>query len=193
MKNVFIMAAVCLLLVSACGKTDTKKAPAVSAATDQPLKRDASLVPNYSGLIEEYRTILQEDPNNLAAIIALGNAYFDDAQWKQAITMYEHALLLDSRNADVRTDMGTAYRNIGMMDRALAEYRTALTYDRGHLNARYNMGVIFASNKKDYKAAVRVWKELLKLAPNYPHAETIRSAIMTLEKPGAKDERRSGV
>jgi tetratricopeptide (TPR) repeat protein len=69
--------------------------------------------PYYSGLIEEYRTILAGDPNNLTAITALGNAYFENGQWKETITMYERALIVDPRNVDVRTDPGNAYRNIG--------------------------------------------------------------------------------
>ncbi|HUI68738.1 MAG TPA: tetratricopeptide repeat protein [Nitrospirota bacterium] len=32
--------------------------------------------------------------------------------------MYEHALLIDPQNADVRTDMGTTYRSIGKSGRS---------------------------------------------------------------------------
>jgi tetratricopeptide (TPR) repeat protein len=145
--------------------------------------------PYYSGLIEEYRKILAEDPNNLAAITALGNAYFDNGQWKEAITIYERALLINPGDADVRTDLGTAYRNTGMTDRALAEYRTALEHDPGHLNARYNTGVVYASNKNNYKEAIRIWEDLLKIAPNYPQAEQMRSMIMTFNKTPKKDVR----
>jgi len=60
-------------------------------------------------LIEEYRAILSEDPNNFAALVALGNAYHDSGRRNDAITMYEYALRTDPGNADVRTDMGTAY------------------------------------------------------------------------------------
>ncbi len=145
--------------------------------------------PYYSGLIEEYRRILAEDPNSLAAITALGNAYFDNGQWKDAITIYEHALLINPGDADVRTDLGTAYRNIGMADRALAEYRIALKHDPGHLNARYNTGVVYAMNKKNYREAIRIWEDLLKIAPNYPQAEQMRSMIMTFNKAPKKDIR----
>jgi len=82
----------------------------------------------------------------------------------------------------VRTDMGTAYRNIGMPDRALAEYRAALEHEPSHLNARYNMGIIYAHHKKDYKAAIQIWEELLRIAPNFPQAADVRAGIAAFGK-----------
>jgi tetratricopeptide (TPR) repeat protein len=190
MKKVFIMTAICLLLLPCgCRKTGTRKTPDVPVATEPATQHGESQSPYYSGLIDEYRRILAEDPNNLAALTALGNAYFDNGQWKEAITIYEHALLINPGDADVRTDLGTAYRNIGMADRALAEYRIALKHDPGHLNARYNTGVVYATNKKNYKEAIRIWEGLLKIAPNYPQAEQMRSIIMTFNKAPKKDVR----
>jgi len=181
-KSALIVAVLCFPLLFGCGKKEEQKIPVLPAAPEHSLHRDEAQLPNYDGLIEEYRSILAEDPNSLAAIVALGNAYFDDRQWKRAIMMYEHALLLDPRNADVRTDMATAYRNIGMVDRALVEYRTAIEHDPGHLNARYNQGMIYAHDKRDFRAAIHIWEELLKLAPSYPQADNIKSGIATFRK-----------
>ena len=184
MKKAFIMTTLCLLLLPCgCRKTEIQKAPGVPAATEQ----EELQAPYYSGLIEEYHTILAEDPNNVAAITALGNAYSDNGQWTEAITMYERALLINPKNADVRTDMGTAYQNIGKTDRALAEYRLALEHDPGQLDARYYKGVVYAENLKNYKEAIRIWEDLLKIAPNYPEAEQMRSTIMTFKKALRKD------
>lgn len=181
MKNILITALLGLLLLSGCKKAEEKGPFPAPAAAEDPKKIDASQTPNYAGLIEEYRTLLVEDPDNLAGIIALGNAYFYSGQWKKSITMYEHALLIDPGNADVRTDMGTAYRNVGMPDRALAEYRIALENEPSHLNARYKMGIIYAQ-KKDYRSAIRVWEELLRLSPNYPQADDVRAGIAAFKK-----------
>ena len=89
-------------------------------------------------------------------------------QWEKAITMYEHTLLIDPQNADVRTDMGTAYRNIGMSSRALAEYRKALECEAGHVNVRCNVGVVYAFDEKDYQGAISVWEGLRRLSRTIP-------------------------
>jgi tetratricopeptide (TPR) repeat protein len=182
MKNACMWVLLCCALLSGCGNAEEKRSHPAPAASNDPNKTGTSQTPNYAGLIEEYQTLLAEDPNNLAGIIALGNAYFDSGQWKKSILLYDHALLIDPKNADVRTDRGTAYLNIGMPDRALAEYRTALMHEPAHLNARYNMGIVYAYSKKDYKAAIRVWEELLRLSPNYPKAEDVRTAIAVFRK-----------
>jgi len=189
MKKSIVAAILCMPLLWGCGETDVKKAPQMPVASKQASNAGEFRNPDYHGLIEEYRNLLEQDPHNLAAIIALGNAYFDSSDWKNANSMYAQALLIDPKNADVRTDMGTAYRNRGMIGYALAEYRTALKYEPEHLNARYNMGVIYATNKKEYREAIRIWEELLNRAPNYPQAEKIRSMISTLQKAHKKESR----
>jgi len=182
MNTIFLMFSLGLLLVSGCGQPAEKKSPAPHTVQAHSGKVDADQTPYYAGLIEEFRTILAADPGNLAALIGLGNAYFDSGQWQRAITMYEHALRIDPQNADVRTDMGTAYRNLGKYERALSEYLLALKYEPPHLNARYNMGIIYAYERKDYAAAIRVWGELLQLSPNYPHAAQMKEKIASLKK-----------
>jgi tetratricopeptide (TPR) repeat protein len=165
-----------------CKKVDQKKTPVPPVAVEHSQKHGQSLNPDYFGLIEEYRTMLKNDPHNLAVIIALGNAYYDNRSWSDAIRLYEQALRLDPPNADVHTDMGTAYRNMGRPDRALAEYHLALDNDPGHVDARYNMGVVYAFDMKHYDVAIHLWEELLQLAPNYPHADDIRTFILTFRK-----------
>ncbi len=182
MKSACIPAAICLVLLAGCRSADEKEPAAAPTANADEQRSKTAQSPYFYGLIEEYRTILAEDPNNLAAIIALGNAYSDSGAWREAIRLYERALKIDPRNADVRTDMGTAYRNLGMPDRALAEYRRALEHEPGHLNAHYNMGIVYAYDLKEYQLATHVWEELLRIAPNHPKADSLRAHIATFRK-----------
>ncbi len=184
MKITIAAAAVFCALLPGCNKPDTGGQPPQAG-----VKPDAAQQPYYYGLIEEYRAILAEDPDNLAGIIALANAYFDSGQWKEAIAFYERALRINPHDPDIRTDLGTSYRNIGMPDRALTEYHTALQYDPVHLNARYNMGIVYAYDKKDYGRAVQVWEELLRLSPSYSRADSMRLHIKSFKKMAGKGER----
>ncbi|HEY6011743.1 MAG TPA: tetratricopeptide repeat protein [Nitrospirota bacterium] len=187
MKNAFIVVAVLsFLLPAGCKKTDEKQIPVLHPVAEHPGASPQVRDPNYAGLIEEYRAVLREDPNNLAAIIALGNAYYDSGMWRDAIRFYTHALAHDPQNADVRTDMGTAYRNLGNPERALAEYRLALNAAPGHLDALYNMGIVYAFDIKNYTVAIHIWEDFLRLAPNHPRANDIRTLIASIKKTPAK-------
>ena len=182
MKRTLSAAAILFVLLSGCRDIDEKKSAVVAAEAVHEHQPVESQTPYFYGLIEEYQTVLAEDPSNLAAVIGLGNAYFDSGAWRDAIARYERALKLDPRNADVRTDMGTCYRYLGMPERALAEYRRALEYEPGHLNARYNMGIVYAYDMKNYTVAIHIWQELLRLSPNHPHADYMRMCITTFRK-----------
>ncbi len=181
MKSLVITVVFSIPFLFACGTQEHKKAPAVLQETHQ-LERSARQAPYYPGLIEEYRLLVAEDPHNFAALVALGNAYFDNRDWKKAVAVYQNALAIAPHDADVRSALGTAYRNLGMIDQSLSEYGLALRYDPGNLDARYYMGIVYAYDKKDYRDAVRVWQEILKLAPNYPEADRIKSTIAALNK-----------
>jgi Flp pilus assembly protein TadD len=106
----------------------------------------------------------------------------DNEQWGKAITLYEHALPIDPRNADVRTDIATSCRNIGMSARALAEYRKELACVSGHVNARYNLGVVYTFDEKDYHSVSSVWEGIRLLSPNHSQVDSMRSNIVIFTK-----------
>lgn len=177
-----LVAGACFLVLIACRNSQDKKLHSIPAVIEHAPKPESSQSPYYYGLIEEYRIILAGDPHNLAAMIGLGNAYSESGAWREAIIEYEEALKLDPHNSDVYSDMGTAYRNIGLPDQALVHYRTALKYEPGHLDARYNMGMVYAFDLRNYHAAIQLWEQVLRLAPNYPHADYMRNCIVNFNK-----------
>jgi tetratricopeptide (TPR) repeat protein len=182
MKVLSLGVALCCLACAACRNAEEQRTSGIPPAIEHASRAEKSQTPYYYGLIEEYQTTLQQDPNNLAALIGLGNAYADSGAWREAITEYERVLKIDPRNADVHTDLGTAYRNIGYPDKALSEYRLALTYEPGHLNARYFLGFLYGFTFHDYRDAIKVWEELLRIAPNHPQAQFMRTNIASFKK-----------
>lgn len=153
-----------------------------------PLSPSASPLPmvgpagEYQKKIEELRAILKDDPQNLRALIELGNAYFDTNQVDLAIDAYSRALKIDPKNANVRTDLGIMYRRKGDFDRAIAEFQRASEDDPQHVNSRYNLGVVLLHDKGDLKGALHAWEDFLKVAPSGPRAENIRRQIEKMKE-----------
>jgi cytochrome c-type biogenesis protein CcmH/NrfG len=127
--------------------------------------------------ISALQSLLKEDPKNQKALIELGNLYFDANQFDPAIQAYSQALELDPKNADVRTDMGIMFRRKGDFDRAIAEFQKAAESDPRHINSRYNLGVVLLHDKGDIKGAIKAWEDFLKVEPNGPRADNIRSQL----------------
>jgi tetratricopeptide (TPR) repeat protein len=189
MKSLCFIAAL-LLFLTGCRNTPEKKAVrSLQPIVEHAPKSENVQKPYYYGLIEEYRTVLQEDPGNLAALIGLGNAFSETGAWREAILRYEQALRIDPKNADVHTDLGTAYRNIGLPDRALAEYRIALRHEPAHLDARFKMGIVYAYDFKNYAVVIHVWEELLRLSPSYPQVDYMRTRMVAFRKSLTKGHR----
>jgi tetratricopeptide (TPR) repeat protein len=181
-KTVMLAGMLLALAITGGCKDREKDAAAPDHRATEGVTAEKSKTPYFYGLIEEYQGVLAADPHNLAAIIALGNAYFDNGQWKEAIRYYEQALLLDHTNADVITDMGTCYRNLGMPDRAIAEYNRALKIEPTHQNALFNLGVVYGYDRKDYATAIRYWEQLLHVSPKHPRADYLQANIAQFKK-----------
>ena len=134
---------------------------------------------NLSALneIENYKEILRKDPNNLQALIGIGNLYFDTRQDQLAIEHYRRALALDPRNVNVRTDMAVCYRRKGDPDKAIEELKKVISIDPRHSQSRYNLGVILIHDKKDIEGGVQAWEALLENIPDYPYRESLKAEI----------------
>lgn len=127
--------------------------------------------------IDNYKEILKKDPNNLQALVNIGNLYFDTRQDLLAIEHYRKALAIDPRNVNVRTDMAVCFRRAGNPDRAVEELKKAISMDPRHAQSRYNLGIILISDKNDVEGGIRAWEALLENIPNYPYRDSLRGEI----------------
>jgi tetratricopeptide (TPR) repeat protein len=127
--------------------------------------------------IENYKEILRRDPNNLQALVGIGNLYFDTNQDLLAIENYRKALALDPSNVNVRTDMAVCYRRAGNPDRAVEELKKAISTNPRHAQSRYNLGVILIHDKNDMEGGIRAWEALLENVPDYPYRDALKAEI----------------
>ncbi|HEX9191583.1 MAG TPA: tetratricopeptide repeat protein [Candidatus Deferrimicrobiaceae bacterium] len=130
--------------------------------------------------IENYKEVLRKDPNNLQALIGIGNLYYDTNQDLLAIENYRKALALDPSNVNVRTDMAVCYRRKGNPDRAVEELKKAISTNPRHAQSRYNLGVILIHDKNDPAGGVKAWEGLLENVPDYPYRDQLRAEIARL-------------
>lgn len=131
--------------------------------------------------IDALKEIVKKDSKNLSAWVELGNLYFDSNQPQEAIKAYTEYLKMKPDSADVRTDLGIMYRNAGEIDKAIDEFKKATQIDPKHINSRYNLGLVLLHDKRDIKAAVKVWEDYLKVDPNSERANRIKAQLDKLK------------
>jgi tetratricopeptide (TPR) repeat protein len=122
---------------------------------------------------------LENNPNDPQAWLELGNLYFDSDKPQEAIRAYDHYLSAQPDNPNVLTDLGVMYRRTGNPTQAIASFDKALKINPKHEQARYNKGVVFYYDVGFRDEAVKIWRELSEINPNFrlPDGRTITELV----------------
>ncbi|HDP70641.1 MAG TPA: tetratricopeptide repeat protein [Actinobacteria bacterium] len=142
----------------------------------------------YEDQKNEYLKALENDPNDLQALVGLGNLYFDTKQHQLAINMYQRALEIRPSDTNIKTDLGIAYFYLGMNDAAVREFQAVIEIDPNHPNAHFNMGIVLWRGKSDLNNAVKEFEKYLELRPEGPSAEEAKQNIAQINAALKKSE-----
>jgi len=183
--TIILVVIVILTLSALAFFTYLEKPPSQTEATDgstpESQEPDA-LMQQVFETIEELKKIIEKDPKNLQALIALGNIYYDGQKFEEAIAYYKKALEIDPKISAVWTDMGTMYQQLGNLDSSIICYQKAIDFDSKNKSAWFNLGLVYAYDKKEEKKALWAWKRFLELSPDDPHVQVIKEEIKKLEQ-----------
>jgi tetratricopeptide (TPR) repeat protein len=127
--------------------------------------------------INRLREMVERDPNDREALLALANMNFDIGNWPRAQELYERYLELDPDDPDVLTDLGIALRSQGDFQRALELFRRAKALQPDHWQSTFNEVVVLAFDLSDYAAAERLLVDLRRLAPGNPDVERLSQEV----------------
>jgi len=94
---------------------------------------------------ESCRHVLDEDPENIAALELLGVVAGQRGDTAAAIGLLERAVALRPREVGLLANLGALYRAAGRIDEAAARYREALAVDPGATAARFNLANLLAA------------------------------------------------
>ncbi len=135
--------------------------------------------------IKALEDIVKSDPDNSSAWLDLGNAYFDMDKPKDAIRAYKEYLKRIPDDPNGWTDMGVMYRRNGQSAQALDAFDKAISLNPLHQQSRFNKGIVLLHDMKDPQAALKAWKELEKINPNFtaPNGQPLRDLIATVKAP----------
>jgi cytochrome c-type biogenesis protein CcmH/NrfG len=178
-KQVYAMAAVCLLLGLAIGylfRGSQSPAPPVPqaqvtqpGATAGPMGGQMPSLDQMKQMADKKAAPLLEklktDPTNVDLLKQVGNIYQATHQFKEAAGYYDEALKTDPKNVPIRTQLASSLYYNGDVDGAISQLQTALHYDPKDANSLFNLGMIKWQGKQDGQGALAAWQELLKSNP----------------------------
>jgi cytochrome c-type biogenesis protein CcmH/NrfG len=161
-------------------KLDTIQAPAEKPAGHPTMaqQQDSETEARIAGI----KRILEKDPNNVTALIQLGNDYMDTGKLEESIEAYGKALKIDPNNADVVTDLGVSYRRIGKPEQAVKAFEKALKLRPDHSTAMFNLGIVLRKDIKDKKRELKAWEDYLAKAHDQRFAVMVRQWVEQLRQ-----------
>src|SRR3989338_1310793 len=165
------------------GKHDMAASPVVheksggegAGAAQSPANQPAFVQYDYTMQIQK---ILQERPHNAKAYADVGDIYFDQHQFTDAIGYYKQAVALDPQDSDSYNDMGLSYHYIGMSDEGLKYVEEGINKNPAFQRIWLTKGFILAI-KGNVAEARAAWEKAYSLGPN---SEEGKSAASFLEQ-----------
>jgi len=97
--------------------------------------------------------------------------------WRDAATLFRHALELDPANAVAHTTLGVVYTNEGRFVEALSHLLEAVRIEPGYPEAHFNLGVLYSKTGRRSEA-IDAYRRVTELRPDYDQAHTNLGAAL---------------
>ncbi len=114
--------------------------------------------------IQEFQTVLRNNPNDSSALANLGAAYLDARQLAEATSYLRKALQLDPQNPDRHNMLGLALLESKKYDDALASFQKAIALAPGKINYYYNLGEAYRLSGKPKQAMAEFHRAVQQVA-----------------------------
>lgn len=147
---------------------------------------------NFPKEIDEYKSILIFNPEDLTANHRIGHALYQKKEYKKARDHLLKAIILDPNLTDILLPLGISCFNISDYEKGEEYLTKALNVQGDHSDAQFHLGSIYQM-KKDYKNAIAMFdkskkerkyflKSLYKIGEIHYQLEDFESAIEILEQ-----------
>jgi cytochrome c-type biogenesis protein CcmH/NrfG len=130
--------------------------------------------------IEVLKKELLANPDDINALIELGDIYFDGNRYETAIAIFNKAEEVAPANIHVLNDLGILYMSTGKYDAALEKFETVMDVDSSHIHSLYHIGVIHRI-KGDTGKALGTFEQIMSKSPEPKLAEAVRQEIAALK------------
>lgn len=115
---------------------------------------------NIDAAIVSYQMAIVLDPNNIDALIALGEAYQEKGDLDNAIKCFCSAINLKTDSPKIYCYLGLLLWEKGYVDEAIVSCQKAISLDPEYAIAMNNLGVIYLDGKQNPEEALNMFPRL---------------------------------
>jgi len=151
----------------------TNTAPASAAPSGVPAVDQAK--------VAELMQKITDNPNDSASLLALGDIYYQAADYANALTFYEKVIAITPKNEDALIAVAAAAYNSGKDSKAFDAWNKALEINPKNLEAHYGLGFYYLSQEPPKRdKAIAEWQTVIDIDPTSDLAKTVKSHIDSL-------------
>lgn len=148
--------------------------PAMTAA------EGASAAPTSTGLDEakvaELMGKLKENPQDVAVLFDLGNAYYQADQYQQASEWYQKVLDVNADDEKGLVALGATKFNLGDLAKAEEVWNRAAELYPNNPEVFYDLGFLYMTTQRMDEMKV-AWDKVVQIAPDSEFAKTVQSHV----------------
>ncbi len=130
--------------------------------------------------IAAYQSVLKDNPDSLKALVGLGDLYFDNQRYQEAIDIFLKAEKIDPASVHIENDLGLLYLNTNNYKSAIEKFQKALKIDPTHTDSLYYIGLIH-HYKGDNAQALQVFEQVLSSNPSPRLAQRVKQEISKIK------------
>jgi predicted Zn finger-like uncharacterized protein len=141
--------------------------------------RIQALQGNYKRAKEDLGVVLEQNNQHFGALVALGDTFFDERKYPQAVELFARALKQNDEVAYVHYRLGLAYRFLKQRDEALSELERAIALGLKEPSVHRLLGFDYRDLGQSGRA-VASFKKYLELSPDASDEKEIEAQIQRL-------------
>lgn len=131
---------------------------------------------DFQKALECYQRAFDLDAENPSILNNLGLYYHQQREFEKALEFFDNAQSLEQK-PHFLVNGGNALAMMGQFEGAAIRYKKALALDPNHTSARISLAQLY-SHTGDFKKAIDIWQELMKVAPSSVYAIELAKVYM---------------
>jgi len=148
-------------------------------SSNLPVQSDESYIAGLEQRIAQFKSNLEQSPDNFYLLSNLGHAYFDLGRvharvsgnekaietYLQAVEVYGRALQINPDDVDVRVNRAIMAFWSEKLDLAEEEFEKAIALNPNHAKAHYNRAIFLYFGRNNPTEAIASWNRVIELNP----------------------------
>jgi Flp pilus assembly protein TadD len=153
----------------------TGQPPAMGQASSPPAAPGGNAMAAVMQQLASLKETVARDPNNVEALVQLGDMYMDAAKFPQAAGYLERAIAVRD-DANVRMDLGICYKQSAQPERALTEFQRSEKLAPGQWQPLFNEAIILVELRR-MDEAKSLTAKLQQMRPDDPEVKKLVATV----------------